>query len=100
MEGKDLIVIREEAISALNTPPAAQPAVEGSRNLLAVFATSAVLSVAVMMWLHILADTKTKLIPTVQSESIQAQIPPEVETARSFETMAAAEPTERTLCLS
>ena len=105
MEGKDLVVLRRKALSALDTPPAAeppaqplvQPPVEGSRNLLAVFATSAVLSVAVMMWLHILADTKTNSISSVQSVSIQAQTPPsDVETARSFEIMAAADPTERT----
>jgi hypothetical protein len=58
---------------------------------------SALFSVAAMMWLHILADTKTNPIPSVQSVSIQAQTPPpEVETARPFETATAVDdPTQR-----
>src|SRR5262245_41140831 len=100
MEGKDLIVVRNEAvaalrneaITALNTSPAVQPEAGGSKSLLAVFAMSAVLSVTVLMWLHIISNP----IPSVQSVSIQAQTPPpDVETARSFEVMATADPTER-----
>ena len=79
------------------TPPAAQPAARSSKRLLGVFAMSALFSVAVLMWLHIISDIKTNPIPSVQSVSIQAQTPPpDVEIARSFEIMAAADPTERT----
>jgi hypothetical protein len=112
MDSEDLIVLRSEAAFA---PPAAQPAAGSSKRLLGVLAMSALFSVAVLMWLHIIADIKTNPIlsvqktspipsvqkinpiPTVQSVSIQAQTPPPgVKIARSFEIMAAADPTERT----
>jgi hypothetical protein len=103
MDSEDLIVLRSEAAFA---PPAARPAAGSSKRLLGVLAMSALFSVAVLMWLHIIADIKTNPIlsvqkinpiPTVQSVSIQAQTPPPgVKIARSFEIMAAADPTERT----
>ena len=97
MEGKELVVLRNEATAALKSPLATKPAARDRKSLLPVFAVSALFSVAAMMWLHILADTKTSPIPSVQSVSIQAQTPPpDVEIARPFETMTAAdEPTQR-----
>ena len=97
MEGKELVVLRNEAVATLKSPLATEPAARDRKSLLPVFAVSALFSVAAMMWLHILADTKTSPIPSVQSVSIQAQTPPpEVEIARPFETMTAVdEPTQR-----
>jgi hypothetical protein len=97
MEGKELVVLRNEAIATLKSPLATEPAAVGDRkSLLPVFATSALFSVAAMMWLHILADTKTSPSPSVQSVLIQAQTPPpEAEDARRFETMAAVDDVER-----
>jgi hypothetical protein len=99
MEGKELVVLRNEATAAFESPPVAQPAAASDRrSLLSVFAMSALFSVAAMMWLHILADTKTSSIPSVQSASIQAQTPrAEVEIAQPIDTMTAVDDsTERT----
>lgn len=88
MEGKELVVLRNEATAALRSPLAIEPAARDRKSLLPVFAVSALFSVAAMMWLHILTDTKTKQVASVQSVSIQAQTPPpDVEITRPFETM-------------
>jgi hypothetical protein len=95
MEGKDLVVVRNEAIAALNAPPAARPEAGSGKHLLAVLATWAVLSAGVVMWLHIITGIRTSPIPSVQLVSIEAQTPPpSVEIARSFEIVAP--PTEQT----
>jgi hypothetical protein len=98
-----LVVLRQRAEAAPKPLPSPQPtavqpgagrpaATADRRSLLPVFALSALFSVAAVMWLHILADARTSPAPTVQSESIQAQTaPPEVEIARPFETVTAAE---------
>jgi hypothetical protein len=88
MEGKELVVLRNEAMATLKSPLATEPAARDRKSLLPVFAVSALFSVAAMMWLHILTDTKTKQVASVQSVSIQAQTPPpDVEITRPFETM-------------
>ena len=97
MEGKELVVLRNEAMATLKSPLATEPAARDRKSLLPVFAVSALFSVAAMMWLHILTDTKTKQVASVQLVSIQAQTPPpDVEITRPFETMTVVdEPIQR-----
>ena len=99
MQGRDLVALRNEALVAFAAQPE-QPVVRGWRRPLRVVATAAILSAALVVWLDIvgvLKTTSTEEAPSVQSVATEAQTPPpDVDIARSFEIMAAADPTERT----
>ena len=101
MQGRDLIALRNEALVAFAAQPTEkQPAARSWQHHLAIVATAVTLSGALVVWLNIVGVLKTtpaKEAPSVQSVSTEAQTPPpDVEIARSFEIMAAANPTERT----
>jgi hypothetical protein len=100
MQGKELVALRNEALDVFANPAVGeQPVVRGWKHRLAIAATAVTLSAALIIWLNVAAVLNTgptEDAPTVQSVSTEAQIPPpDVEIARSFEIVAAADPAER-----
>ena len=100
MQGKELVALRNEALDVFANPPVSrQPVARGWQHRLAVVATAVPLSGAVVIWLNIAGffrDAPTET-PVVQSVSTVAQTPPpDVEFARTFEIVAAADTAERT----
>jgi hypothetical protein len=101
MQGRDLIALRNEALVAFAAQPTEkQPAARSWQHRLAIVATAVTLSGALVVWLNIAGVFKaspTEEAPSVQSVSTEVQTPPpDVDIARSFEIVAAADPTERT----
>jgi hypothetical protein len=101
MQGKELVALRKEALDIFAALPAdRQPIARGWQRRLAIVATAVTLSGALIIWLNVAGvfkTTPTEEAAVVQSVSIEAQTPPpDVEIARSFEIVAAANPTERT----
>jgi hypothetical protein len=101
MEGTELIALRTRALLVFDVlPPPPPPPVRTSwKRLVVMLAASLVISTAAVVWLDKLADTKTAAVeeaPPVQSASIEDRAPPpDVDVAGSFETIAAADASER-----
>ena len=100
MHAKELIAPRNEALAASAAPADGQPTARGWQHRLAVVATAVPLSGALVVWLSVagvLNTTPTENAQTVGSASTKARLPPpDVDIARSFEIVAAADRTERT----